>query len=92
MKDSVIVTLHSSNFAQDFELPSNVPLVELNIRVLKVLQVIYNLFLDSIGIIFEINGAGMLDETATLSDYGIRDGDIIYLAEYAKYGLEDYYS
>ena len=85
MVNTVVVTLRAERFCQDFELPSDVVLQELYPRLLAVLQNISGQFANSRGIILEVDGAGLLDKSATLMDYGIRTGFYLDVVKEEKY-------
>ena len=90
METEVVITLRAEGFSCDFELPANVCLAELYPRLLKALKKTdFDYFRDYCGIILEISGAGMLEQTATLSDYGVKTGyylDIVRKEKYDDFG------
>lgn len=92
MIDTVVVTLSAPEFSADFELPLNEPLAELYYRLLRVLHKTYKDFCVFEGIVLEKNGAGMINQSATLADYGVHDGEILSIADAIKYSLDDMYS
>lgn len=84
--DTVIVTLRMGDFEKDFELPCRIPLAELYPRLTAALQeTSVKRFGDFTGVILEKDDAGLLDETATLLDYGIRTGCILDIVRKEKY-------
>lgn len=85
MKETVVVTLRAASYCQDFALPVSVPLRELYPRILDVLQNATSYFTDYQSIILEINGAGLLDQTATLLDYGVCTGMYLDVVRKEKY-------
>ena len=87
MAETVIVTLQAGDeFHGDYELPANVPLRELYPRLLKVLQKTKEkLFWDYSAIVLELDGAGLLDEDATLLDYGVSTGCYLEVTKSEKY-------
>lgn len=73
--ETIIVTLRAENFCRDFELPANVPLGELYPRLLAVLQKASNrVFGEWTKLILETDEGMLMDEKATLFDYGICTG------------------
>lgn len=86
MGSEVVVTLRAEGFSCDFELPANICLKELYPRLLKVLKKMdAKSFRDYSGIVLEIEGAGMLEQTATLLDYGVKSGYYLDIVRKEKY-------
>lgn len=87
MAETVIVTLQAGEeFHGDYELPANVPLRDLYPRLLKVLQKTKEKFFwDYSAIVLELDGAGLLDESTTLLDYGVSTGSYLEVAKKEKY-------
>ena len=86
MKDAVAITLKTDNFSRDFELPWSVELGELYPRVLKALQETSgSVFGKYTGIVFELDGCGLLDRNASLSDYGVCTGCSLTVVPEKKY-------
>ena len=87
MAETVIVTLQAGDeFHGDYELPADIPLRELYPRLLGVLQKTKKkVFWDYSELILELDGAGLLDENATLTDYGICTGCYLEIVKKEKY-------
>jgi len=86
MNDTIIVTLRAWDFEKDFELPCRIPLSELYPRLTAVLQDISAMkFGDYTGVILEKDAAGLLNEDATLSDYGVVTGETLDIVRKEKY-------
>lgn len=86
MTDRIVVTLKRDAYCQDYELPGKTSLYDLYPRLLAVLQKDDpQLFEDINAIVLEIDGAGMLDESASLFDYGICTGAKLDIVEKNKY-------
>ncbi len=84
--ETVIITLRAENFEKDFELPCTIPLSELYPRLTVALQETSAMrFGDFTGVVLEQNGAGLLDQKATLLDYGICTGSILDIVRKEKY-------
>ena len=82
----VVVTLNANGFSKDFELPGNEKLGKLYLRILFLLKEKEpRIFGDCYGIIFEINGKGLLDKSSTLFDYGVCTGYELQIVEEEKY-------
>lgn len=78
----VVVTLQSDHFSRDFSLPVNVKLKELYPRLLNALQYVSSSrFADWNGVLLETEEGALLNLDATLADYGVCTGSILYLAE-----------
>lgn len=75
MKNTIIVTLESSGYEKDFELPSKVKLRELYPRLTNALQSTSPKFFgDYEAVLLELDDSVLLNEDATLSDYGVCTG------------------
>lgn len=85
MAKTVVVTLRTASYCQDFVLPTDVVLGELYPRLIAVLHKTTGHFSDYQSIILEINGAGLLDQTATLLDYGVCTGMYLDVVRKEKY-------
>lgn len=86
MTDKIVVTLKAKDFCRDFELPWRVKLGELYPRVLNALQETSGrVFGDYSGVIFELDGCGLLDRDANLSDYGVCTGCSLTVVPEKKY-------
>ncbi len=86
MNEKVVVTLKAAGFEKDFELPGRIPLSELYPRLTAALQQTSpRKFGDYTGVILEHDQAGLLDLSATLSDYGICTGSVLEIAMKEKY-------
>lgn len=85
MAHTVLVTLRIGAFCQDYEIPDNVKLQELYPRLLAVLKKENMMFRSFRGIILELDGAGLLDTTATLADYGVCTGYYLDVVKEEKY-------
>lgn len=73
--EAIVVTLQAEDYCCDFELPANVVLGELYPRLLTVLQKASNrVFGGWIKLVLETEEGALLDEMATLLDYGICTG------------------
>ncbi len=84
--EKVIVTLRAEDFEKDFELPCSIPLGELYPRLTAALYETSAMkFGDYTGVVLEKDGAGLLDQKATLMDYGICTGSILEIARKEKY-------
>lgn len=78
MDQYVVVTVCSEGFSEDFQLPSKLCMKELCPRLLKVLQSLDPIrFKDYKSIILEYNRGLMLEENATLEDYGVFSGSYL---------------
>lgn len=78
MNETVLVTLRTKGFSQDFELPCNVKLSELYPRLMAVLKEMKGgLFDDCAEVILEAGGCSMTDGLATLGDYRICTGCVL---------------
>ena len=80
MNETVLVTLRVKGFSQDYELPCNIELAELYPRLREALKQTRK-FLDELDvcdeIVLETEGHRLSNSSATLSDYGIRSGNIL---------------
>lgn len=86
MAETVIVTLWTEGFCEDFELPARVPLGELYPRLFRVLgELDWTLFRDWTGVILQNSQGGLVDETATLEDYGVCRGYRLRLERKEEY-------
>lgn len=86
MAKTIVVTLQSKQYSQDFELPATVPLHELYPRLTEALhKAAGTQFQDFSSVILEKDGAGLLDEAASLADYGVCDGCILNVVRKEKY-------
>lgn len=82
MKNSIIVTVKTNRDTVDMELPCLLPIKELSKLLLNAMQTLEPTQFGRMNGIWIIhNGKYLLDETASLSDYGIVDGDYISIAE-----------
>lgn len=85
MAESVIVTLRTDSFCRDYALPSDIPMGELCPRLLNVLRERSKAFANYTGLILEQNGAGLLDRSASLADYGVCSGAYLDIVREEKY-------
>lgn len=86
MTDKVVVTLKTEDFSRDYELPWSVNLGELYPRVLNALQETSGrVFRKYTGIVFELDGYGLLNRNASLSDYGVCTGFSLTVVPEKKY-------
>lgn len=82
MKHSIIVTVRFGSRAVDMELPCRMPIGLLSKRLLNALQILNPIqFGDMHGLWIAHKGRYLLDEDASLDDYGICDGDYLTVAE-----------
>lgn len=82
----IVVTLQTRSYSKDFELPADQPLGKIYPRVLDALRTdIFPDLGEVSSIVFELNGKGMIDETATLSDYGVCTGAYLSVVSKDKY-------
>ena len=88
MEETVVVTLRSGAYREDYEIPTNVPLGQLYPRLLKILKKRNSMFETYGGILLEYNHGGMLDLNATLADYGVlRGGYLDVVREEMYHGI-----
>ena len=86
MAKTAIVTLFSNQYSQDFELPADIPLGELYPRLTKALRKeAGDIFGDYSSVVLELDGAGLLDERASLTDYGVCTGCELGVVRKEKY-------
>ena len=83
MPETIIVTLRTEQgFCSDFELPAAVRLAELYPRLLAVLQQLKAAsFLQWNSLLLETEAGVLLDDSATLSDYGICSGHYLTIIQ-----------
>ena len=77
--DRVLVTLKYADFEGDFELPCTVRLGELYPRLTAALQSIRLINSGSGTTFLEKDGSMLTDPNASLADYGVCDGNILYI-------------
>ena len=86
MSKTAVVTLFSKQYSQDFELPTDTPLKELYPRLTEVLRrAAGKQFQDYSSVILELDGGGLLDESASLADYGVCTGSKLGVVRKEKY-------
>lgn len=88
MEETVVVTVRSGAYEEDYELPVNVPLGELYPRLLMILKRRNSLFETYPSILLVYNHGGMLNKNATLADYGVlRGGYLDVVREEMYHGI-----
>jgi len=86
MAEPVVITLLAENgYSQDFELAADLALEKLCPRLLAVLQRQSRMFAGWNEMVLELDGAGLLERSATLLDYGIRSGMYLTAVKKEKY-------
>ena len=82
MKNSIIVTVKFGGNSEDMELPYRLPIRLLSKRLLNALQTLNPIqFGHMHGLWIVHQGRYLLDEDASLQDYGMCDGDYLTVAE-----------
>lgn len=75
MANEIVITLYTEGFSKDFELPANTKLGQLYPRLLAVLQRMSEKTFGQWQILLlESEDGVLIDEDATLYDYGIHTG------------------
>ena len=84
---AVLVTLQAEGFSKDFSLPADTALADLYPRLLSALRNVdeQHVFADYTRIVLESEDGGLLNESATLADYGVRDGWYLSIASKERY-------
>lgn len=78
MSQSVVVTLNAGSISEDFQLPSDLPIRDLSGILMNGLKNISPAeFKDKKYLLLLHNRQGLVNFSNTISDYGIRDGDIL---------------
>lgn len=83
---NIIVTLAFGKYREDYELPWEEALGKLYPRVMTILKEAGVQFPKGCqAIVFEREGKGLLDEHATLMDYGVCTGALLEIEDRRKY-------